>query len=103
MLYISPIIKDFYDLNLTIPHTHFTETNDFSRVGLFVGHELFINKFSIETQIGYYVKYPFKHRSLLYETLGLKRYINDKWFTSIRLKAHAADAETVEFGIGVRL
>ena len=69
-------LKEFYDLNLTIPHTHFTETNDFSRVGLFVGHELFINKFSIETQIGYYVKYPFKHRSLLYETLGLKRYIN---------------------------
>ena len=65
--------------------------------------KLFINKFSIETQIGYYVKYPFKHRSLLYETLGLKRYINDKWFTSIRLKAHFADAETVEFGIGVRL
>jgi len=102
-LYISPFLKEFYDLNLTIPHTHFTETNDFSRVGLFVGHELFINKFSIETQIGYYVKYPFKHRSLLYETLGLKRYINDKWFTSIRLKAHFADAETVEFGIGVRL
>ena len=37
-------------------------------------------------------------------SLGLKRYLkNDKWFASIRLKAHAADAETVEFGIGVRL
>jgi len=35
--------------------------------------------------------------------LGLKRYINDKWFASIRLKAHAANAETVEFGIGIRL
>jgi len=102
-LYISPILKDYYELNLTIPHTHLKETNDFSRIGLFVGHELFINKLSIETQIGYYVKYPFEYQGLVYETLGLKRYINEKWFASLRLKAHAADAETVEFGIGIRL
>jgi hypothetical protein len=102
-LYISPILKDFYELNLTIPHTHLKETNDFSRIGLFVGHELFINKISIETHIGYYVKYPFEYQGLVYETLGMKRYINDKWFVSLRLKAHAADAETVEFGVGVRL
>ncbi len=102
-LFISPILKEFYNLNLTIPHTNLKETSDFSRVGIFVGHELFINKLSIETQIGYYAKYPFEYHGRLYETLGLKRYINDKWFASIRLKAHAADAETVEFGVGIRL
>lgn len=102
-LYISPILKDYYELNLTIPHTNLKETSDFKRVGLFVGHELFLNKLSIETQVGYYVKYPFEYQGLVYETLGLKRYINDKWFASLRLKAHAADAETVEFGVGIRL
>ena len=102
-LYISPILKDYYELNLTIPHTHLKETSDFSRVGMFIGHELFINKLSIETQIGYYIKYPFNYAGRVYETLGLKRYLNEKWFASIRLKAHAADAETVEFGIGIRL
>ena len=98
------MLKDYYELNLTIPHTNLEETDDFKRVGVFIGHELFINKLSIETQLGYYVKYPFEYQGLVYETLGLKRYLkNDKWFASIRLKAHAADAETVEFGIGVRL
>ncbi len=102
-LYISPILKDFYTLNLTIPHTNLKETNSFYRVSIFIGHELFFNKLSIETQIGYYVKYPFEYEGRVYETLGLKRYINNKWFASIRLKAHAANAETIEFGIGVRL
>ncbi|WP_298365885.1 acyloxyacyl hydrolase [uncultured Lutibacter sp.] len=102
-LYISPILKDYYELNLTIPHTNLKETSDFSRIGIFVGHELFINKISIETQLGFYAKYPFEYGGRVYETLGIKRYINSKWFASLRLKAHAADAETVELGVGIRL
>ncbi len=101
-VYISPILKDFYELNLTIPHTHLKESSDFTRVGIFVGHELFINKISIESQIGFYAKYPYDYRGRVYETLGIKRYITEKWFASLRLKAHAADAETVEFGGGIR-
>lgn len=101
-VYISPILKDFYDLNLTIPHTNLKKTSDFTRIGVFIGHELFINKISLETQLGFYAKYPYEYRGRVYETLGLKRYINDKWFASLRLKAHAADAETVEFGGGIR-
>ena len=101
--YVSPFLKEFYDLNKTIPHTNLKETDDFTRLGLFIGHELFVNKLSIETTVGYYVKYPFEYDGRLYETLGLKRYINDQWFATVRLKAHAANAETVEFGIGIRL
>ena len=101
--YVSPFLKEFYELNKTIPHTNLKETDDFTRLGLFIGHELFINKLSIETTVGYYVKYPFEYDGRLYETLGLKRYINNKWFASVRLKAHAANAETVEFGVGIRL
>ena len=102
-LYISPVLKTYYELNLTIPHTNLKETSSFSRVGLFLGHELFINKMSIETQVGYYVKYPFEYDGRVYETLGVKRYFNDKWFASVRLKAHVANAETIEFGVGIRL
>lgn len=102
-LYISPMLKDYYEINLTIPHTDLKETDSFSRIGVFIGYELFISKLSVEGQLGYYVKYPFKFDGRIYETLSLKRYINDKWFASIRLKAHAVNAETVEFGIGVRL
>lgn len=103
-LYISPMLKNYYEINLTIPHTDLGEVNSFSRVGLFTGYELFINKLSLEGQIGYYIKYPFEYDGRVYETLGLKRYFTDKkkWFATIRLKAHVANAETVEFGIGIR-
>lgn len=102
-LYISPIVKDYYNLMAVNPYKNFKKPHDFSRVGLFVGHELFINKISVETALGYYVKYPIDFGGRIYETLGLKRYITDKWFASVRLKAHLANAETVEFGVGIRI
>ncbi|MCG0015961.1 acyloxyacyl hydrolase [Winogradskyella immobilis] len=80
-----------------------TGDEDFKRVGLFVGHELFINKTSIETQVGYYVYYPFDFEGRTYLRIGLKRYFGDKLFGAITLKSHGAKAEAVEFGIGVRL
>ena len=103
-LYITPMLKDYYEINLDVPYSDLGEVNSFSRIGLFVGYELFINKLSIEGQIGYYVKYPFVYDGRVYETLGLKRYFTDekKWFAVVRLKAHAANAETVEFGVGIR-
>jgi hypothetical protein len=76
---------------------------DFKRVGLFVGHELFINKLSLVTQLGYYVYYPFDFEGRVYNRVGLKHYFGQKWFGTITLKSHAAAAEAVEFGIGVRL
>ena len=97
------MLKDYYEINLSIPHSDLGNPTSFSRIGIFIGYELFINKLSIETQLGYYAKYPFEYDGRVYETLGLKRYINDKWFASIRLKAHAANAETVELGMGIRL
>ena len=102
-LYISPMLKDYYELNLNNPKIDIKETNSFSRIGTFIGYELFINKLSIEGQIGYYVKYPVEFDGRIYESLALKRYFNDKWFASLRMKVHAANAETVEFGIGIRL
>ena len=76
---------------------------DFKRVGLFVGHELFINRTSIEAQLGYYVYYPVDFEGQLYQRIGLKRYFGDTVFGALTLKSHGAKAEAVEFGIGVRL
>jgi hypothetical protein len=70
---------------------------------LFVGHELFLNKVSLITQVGYYVYYPFPYEVRYYERIGLKRYFGDKWYAAVSLKAHAANAETVEFGVGIRI
>jgi len=78
---------------------------DFNRIGLLIGHELFISNISLETQLGYYIYYPFVFEGRIYERLTMKYYFKEqkKYFATIGLKAHAAKAETVAFGIGIRL
>ena len=82
-----------------------TSKKDFNRIGLLLGHEMFISKVSLETQLGYYVYYPFEFEGRIYERVTLKYYFKEqkKYFATIGLKAHAAKAETVAFGIGIRL
>ena len=100
--------QDGSGLNVTIdahqvPADNIDPDTDYKRVGLFVGHELFINKLSLVTQFGYYVYYPFDFEGRTYQRIGLKRYFGDRWFGALTLKSHAAKAEALEFGIGVRL
>lgn len=76
---------------------------DYKRVGIFAGHELFVNKMSLLTQLGYYIYYPYDFEGRSYFRVGLKRYFGDKWFGALTLKSHGAKAEAVEFGIGIRL
>lgn len=102
-LYISPMLKDYYELNLNSSYSDLDEPSSYSRIGAFVGYELFINKLSLEGQVGYYLKYPFEFDGRVYESLALKRYFNEKWFASLRMKVHGANAETVELGVGIRI
>ena len=76
---------------------------DYRRIGIFAGHELFINKLSLLTQLGYYVYYPYDFEGRTYFRIGLKRYFGEKLFGALTLKSHGAKAEAVEFGIGIRL
>jgi len=80
-----------------------TGDEDSKRVGVFLGHELRINKISILTQLGYYVYYPFDFEGQVYNRLGSRYYFNEKLFGSITVRSHAAKAEAVEFSIGYRL
>ncbi len=76
---------------------------DYRRASLFIGHELFINKVSIETQIGYYIYDPFKFDIPIYNRIGAKYYFCDKIFTGVALKTHGFLAEAIEFSVGCRL
>ncbi|MEC3905614.1 acyloxyacyl hydrolase [Tamlana sp. 2201CG12-4] len=76
---------------------------DYKRVGVFVGHELFVNRMSLITQLGYYIYYPFDFEGRSYIRVGLKRYFGKKWFGALTLKSHGFKAEAVEFGVGLRL
>ncbi|GGG53571.1 hypothetical protein GCM10011414_24060 [Croceivirga lutea] len=87
----------------SFPELNVDSNADFKRAGIFLGHELFVNKMSVLTQFGYYVYYPFDFEGRTYNRIGLKRYFGDSIFAAVTLKSHAAKAEAVEFGIGVRL
>ena len=88
--------------SVSFPENNVAADTDFKRVGLFAGHELFINKMSVLTQLGYYVYYPFDFEGRVYNRIGMKRYFGNKMYGAITLKSHGAAAEAVEFGVGIR-
>ncbi len=103
-IYFSNFLKELIRFqSISFPENGVSVDDDYKRIGLFVGHELFINKMSVITQLGYYVYYPFDFEGQLYNRVGVKRYFGNKVFGAITLKSHGAKAEAVEFGIGVRL
>jgi hypothetical protein len=89
--------------SVAFPDENISSDEDYKRVGIFAGHELFVNRISLVTQFGYYVYYPYDFEGQTYLRIGLKRYFGEKWFAAMTLKSHGAKAECVEFGIGVRL
>lgn len=103
-VFFSNFLKEYIHYrSVSYPEEPTTGNEDHKRVGVFAGHELFVNKTSLVTQLGYYVYYPFDFEGRTYFRIGLKRYINEKWFGALTLKSHGAKAEAVELGIGVRL
>ncbi len=103
-VFLSEFLKELiYFYSVAFPEFNISGDEDWKRAGVFVGHELFINKTSLITQLGYYIYYPYDFEGRVYNRIGLQRYFGDKFFGAVTLKAHGAKAEAVEFGIGVRL
>lgn len=103
-VFFSNFLKEYIKYNsVAFPENEEDGKADYKRVGVFAGHELFINKTSLVTQLGYYVYYPYNFEGRTYVRVGLKRYFGEKWFGALTLKAHGFMAEAVEFGIGIRL
>lgn len=92
-----------YFKSVAFPEENVAGDEDWKRVGLMVGHELFFNKLSFITQVGYYVYYPFDFEGRVYNRIGLKRYIGDKFFGALTVRSHGAKAEGMTLGVGVRL
>ncbi|MCW5516095.1 acyloxyacyl hydrolase [Muriicola sp. Z0-33] len=102
-VFFSNFLKELIAFqSISFPELEVNENDDYKRVGIFLGHELFVNKISVVTQLGYYVYYPFDFEGQVYNRVGLKRYFGDNWFAAVSLKSHGAKAEAVELGVGVR-
>ncbi|SEQ01631.1 Lipid A 3-O-deacylase (PagL) [Hyunsoonleella jejuensis] len=103
-VFFSNFLKELiYFKSVSFPEENVSGDEDYKRVGIFAGHELFVNKTSLLTQFGYYIYYPFDFEGRTYLRIGLKRYFGKKWFGALTLKSHGAKAEAVELGFGIRL
>ncbi len=103
-LFLTNSFKDYIKYySVAFPDKHIDPNLDYKRVGIFVGHELFINKISLEAQLGYYVYQPLKKDIAIYDRVGMKYYFTPKIFSSFHVKTHMFLAEALEFGIGIRL
>ncbi len=78
------------------------DKKDSSRVGLFIGHDLILNKLHIPIQLGYYVYNPSDYKSKFYQRIGAKYMLHKNIFVAIALKTHLSQAEAIEYGLGVR-
>lgn len=101
-VFVSLFLKEYIKYNNAI-NSEQNNPYNYTRLSLLVGHELFINKLSLITQIGYYVHDPANYENAFYERVGVKYYFGKKLFGALSIKAHAVRAEAIEFGIGYRL
>ncbi len=105
-VFFTTYFKEFIKYkSVAYPEENLDPNTDYKRVGVFVGYELFINRISLEAQVGYYVYQPFKFDIPVYDRLGMKYYLGKqkKMFTGLSIKTHGFLAEALEFIVGVRL
>jgi hypothetical protein len=103
-VFLTNSVKDIIDYqSIAYPKYDIDPNTDYKKVGAFIGYELFINRISIEAQVGYYVYQPFKNDIPVYDRLGMKYYIKDAFYLGASVKTHGFLAEALEFVIGVRL
>jgi Lipid A 3-O-deacylase (PagL) len=76
---------------------------DYKRAAVFCGYELRISRFAVPIQLGYYFYWPSKYESPVYERIGVKYYFTESLYGTATVKAHGANAEAIEFGVGIRL
>ena len=103
-LFLTKSIEEYIKYySVAYPEENISRNTDYKRVGVFVGHELLINRISLEAQIGYYVYQPFKKDIPIYDRVGMKYYFSDNFFGGFTIKTHLFLAEALEFGIGYRI
>lgn len=104
-LFISYFLKELIEFRaVAYPEDNITGDEDFKRVGIFVGYQFRINKLAPFVNAGYYVYYPYDFEGRMYNRMGIKRYFGEmeQFYLAVSVKSHAAKAEAVEFGVGVR-
>ncbi len=97
----SQSIKEYaYYRNLIDIENSDSKAKDHRQLGVFVGHEWFFNKLSLETQLGYYLYKPFDESAPIYQKISFKYFLNkNKSALSVNLKIHYFNADFISLGV----
>lgn len=101
--FISEFLKKEIEYRSISFNGRVDKDTDYKRASVMIGHEFRIGKFAIPTQFGYYFYWPYEYESRVYSRIGVKYYITEKLFGVATVKTHAANAENIEFGLGIRI
>lgn len=88
---------------ISFPETKTKQTDDWRRIGIFLGYEHYLNKLSIEAQTGYYIYTQYRRGATTYQRIGMKYYFSNRLQGLLSLKTHMGNAEALEFGIGYKI
>jgi hypothetical protein len=67
----------------------------------FLTSDLIVNKFRMAICLGFYTWRYDDYTLPFYERVALRYYLNEHLFTNVSIKAHAAKAEFIEWGLGI--
>lgn len=97
-------IDIFYDESLykEFVETKNTEIQGVIRQGAFLSHEFVLAKFAVIINLGVYCYSKTTPESSIYTRVGIKYHLTENIFANINLKAHAAKADFIEWGVGYR-
>lgn len=98
-IFLSPFMKEYIVYNNIIVGNP-NDTSDWKRVGIWIGHELNMEHFSVITELGLHVYYPYEYVSQLYERFGFRKRFSEHFFADLTLKINRFRAEGLEFGFG---
>jgi hypothetical protein len=88
-------LKDEYSEGTTI-----TSSDLISYAG-FLSSDLIVNKFRMAFQLGFYLYRPVDYSIPFYERVAMRYYVMPNLFANVSIKAHAAKAQFIEWGIGL--
>ncbi len=71
-----------------------------TELGVLIGHRYDIGKFSLVSDIGFYILNPYQTKYFTYQRLGFRYAISKKLFINSTLKIHFGTADYFEWGLG---
>jgi hypothetical protein len=83
------------------PSDYEASTSDLMSYAGFLSSDMIVDRFRLVVQLGFYMYRPVDFGLFFYERVALRYYPTKRIFANVPIKAHAAKAEFIEWGLGV--